>query len=80
MATVINSCVITSPDDQLSWNYIHLVSFAHLKPYPKTKIYNDKVICTFVILPHKPRFQTETWIKTIRHAEWHDMALKLTDA
>ena len=27
--------------------------------------YNDKVIFPFVVLPHKPHFQTETWIRAI---------------
>ena len=27
--------------------------------------YSGKVICTFVIPPDKPRFQTKTWIRAI---------------
>ena len=27
--------------------------------------YNAKVVCTFVVLLHKPRFQTKTWIRAI---------------
>ena len=30
--------------------------------------HNGEVICTFVVLPHRPRFQTEAWIRTIRGA------------
>ena len=25
--------------------------------------YNSKIICNFVVLPYKPRFQAETWIR-----------------
>ena len=27
--------------------------------------YDGKVICTFVVLPRKPHFQTETWVRAI---------------
>ena len=32
-------------------------------------IYNSKIICTFVILFHKPRFQTETWMRAIDNTQ-----------
>ena len=38
------------------------------KSYSKNQdrmTYNGKVICISVILPHKPCFQTETWIRAI---------------
>ena len=60
MATVINLC-------NYELKFYHLVSFTHFKPYSKNQdhMYNGKLICTFVVLPHKPRFQAETWIREI---------------
>ena len=48
--------------------FYHLVSFTHFKSHFKNQdhvTYNGKVICTFVILLHKPRLQTETWKRAI---------------
>ena len=39
-----------------------LVSFTNFKSYSKNQdhmTYDGKFICTFVVLPHKPRFQTK---------------------
>ena len=50
--------VITVPDDQLTSNFI-IWPLYHFKSYSKNQIhmtYNGKVICTFVVLPHKTRF------------------------
>ena len=67
MAIVVNSF------NYVTWwsvklRFYHLVSFTHFKFCPKNKdhmTYNGKVICAFFVFPHKPRFQTETWISAI---------------
>ena len=51
-----------------------ILSFAFFHSYSKNQddmTYNSKVICTFVVLPHNPRFQTETWIKAIVYYLFH---------
>ena len=65
MATVVSLCNYVTRWS-VTVKFYHSVSFIHLKSYSKNQdpmIYNDKVFCTFVVLPAKPRFQRETWIR-----------------
>ena len=61
MATVVSSCnYVTCCSVKLKFN--HLVSFTHFKSCSKNQDHMTsygEVIYTSVVLPHKPRFQTE---------------------
>ena len=52
-------CVLMLNDDQLSSNFIICFILLILNHIRKIKIMS-LIICRFVVLPHKPRFQTET--------------------
>ena len=75
MATLVHSCNYVAKI--LSFGLFH----SFLKSYSKSQdqmTYNGKVIFTFVVLPRKHRFQTESWMKAIEfcsnvsnpHIEW----------